>query len=64
MKVRDHLAKLTDEHLDMDAGGIVLIMATKEAPLVYSTIDPVTARTLLSLIAEHGNWSDTRRLDN
>ena len=64
MKVRDYLLSIPEQVLDLDAASIVLVSATKHAPMVYSTVPSAMARQLLALIVEHGDWSDSVRLDH
>lgn len=64
MKVRDHLLSIPDQVLDLDAASIILVAATKHTPTVYSNVPPAMARRLLARIVEHGDWSDSVRLDH
>jgi hypothetical protein len=64
VKVRDQLLSIPDQVLDLDAASIVLVCATERAPTVYSTVPSGLAKQLLSLLVEHGDWSDSVRLDH
>ena len=57
--VRTFLAALSDEFLDQETFGIVLIAATEGMPTVASTILPDLSMQLLSAIVDDGDWSDT-----
>jgi len=62
MKVREFLAQMGNEFLELEAVGLVLVAATSGVPTVASTVPPDLAIKLLSLVVDDGDWSDIKTL--
>ncbi len=55
MKVRDYIKELELDELDLEAVGIVVVIATKGTPTVIGSSGPVLAKRLLEF-ALRGDW--------
>lgn len=59
MKLRDFLSHISDEFLDTEAAGFVVVLATAGTPIVVASHPPPITLKLLSLVLNDGNWSNT-----
>ena len=62
MKVREFLAQMGNEFLELEAVSVVLVAGTSGAPTVASSVPPDLAIKLLSLVVDDGDWSDIKTL--
>ena len=59
MKVRDLIARMPEQFMDLDAAGIIMVAATEVSPVVVSSCHPELAREMLAVVAGDGaNWDD------
>jgi hypothetical protein len=63
LKVKDWIARFSDEFMDLEVAGVIVVGVAKHAPMVISTMRPDRAKMLLDLCVNHGDWESIKKIE-